>query len=227
VVTGVTLAFHDAATTNKLHPMTRKALDRMWTLQKPHGAWDWLKLTQPPMEYDDYFGAVFAAVGVGVAPEDYAKTDTATAGLAKLRGYFQKNPAPNLHHRAWLLWASQKLDGLMSKEERKKTVTELLAAQKGDGGWSLPSLGDWKGHDGRENDLSAPSDGYATGLVLHVLRQAGVPTTEPAVKKAVGWLRANQGVSGQYYTRSLNSDRINYINHTGTAFALLALKSCE
>ena len=38
VSTAEALALNDAATTGKLHPLTRKALDRMWTLQKPEGA---------------------------------------------------------------------------------------------------------------------------------------------------------------------------------------------
>jgi len=227
VVTGVTLAFHDAATTGKLHPMTRKALDRMWTLQQKNGAWNWLKCNWPPMEHDDYFGAVFAAVGVGVAPEGYAKADTAQAGLAKLKGYLANTPAPSLHHQAWRLWASRKLDGLMSEQEQRKAVAQLLAKQRDDGGWSLPSLGDWKGHDGRANDPGAPSDGYATGLAVYVLRQAGVAANDPAVKKGVAWLKNNQRASGRWFTKSLNTDRAHYITHAGTAFALLALKACE
>jgi squalene-hopene/tetraprenyl-beta-curcumene cyclase len=227
VVTGVALAFHDAATTGKLHPLTRKALDRMWGLQTKSGAWDWLKCKWPPLEHDDYFGAVFAAVGVGVAPEGYAGTEKAKAGLDRLRAYLAKTPPPNLHHRAWLLWASQRLDGLLSKDEQARAVKDLLAKQKDDGGWSLPSLGDWKGHDGRANDLAAPSDGYATGLAVYVLRQAGLPAEHPAVKRGAGWLRANQRVSGRWFTRSLNSDGRHYISRAGTAFALLALKACE
>jgi squalene-hopene/tetraprenyl-beta-curcumene cyclase len=33
VATAAILAFHDAHTTGKLHPLTKQALDRMWTLQ--------------------------------------------------------------------------------------------------------------------------------------------------------------------------------------------------
>jgi squalene-hopene/tetraprenyl-beta-curcumene cyclase len=226
VATAVGLAFHDAGK-GKLHPTTRKALDRMWTIQMKNGAWNWIKCNWPPLEHDDYFGAVLAAAGVGVAPEDYAKSDKAKAGLAKLKDYFAKTPAPNLHHKAWLMWASMRLDGLMSKEERHKTITDLLALQKEDGGWSLPSLGDWKGNDGRDNDTNAPSDGYGTGLVVYVLRQAGLPADHSAVKRGTGWLKANQRVSGEWFTHSLNNDRHHYISHTGTAFAILALKACE
>jgi squalene-hopene/tetraprenyl-beta-curcumene cyclase len=42
VATAATLAFNDSLTTGKLHPSTRTALDRMWTLQKRNGAWEWL-----------------------------------------------------------------------------------------------------------------------------------------------------------------------------------------
>lgn len=227
VVTGVTLALHDAATTGQLHAATRTALDRMWAVQKKTGEWNWLKCNWPPLEHDDYYGAVFAAVGVGHAPGGYAKTEKARAGLEKLRAYFKKTAPPSLHHRAWLLWASMKLDGLMTKEEREKTVKDLLALQKADGSWSLPSLGDWQGYDKRPNDLKAPGDGYGTGLVVYVLRQAGTPANDPAVKKGVDWLKANQRASGRWFTQSLNTDRYHYITNAGTAFAVMAIKACE
>ncbi len=99
--------------------------------------------------------------------------------------------------------------------------------QKSDGGWSLPSLGDWKGNDGRENNTKADSDGYGTGLVVFLLRQAGLSANHTAVKKGADWLKSNQRVSGRWFTQSLNNDRAHYITHTGTAFAILALKACE
>jgi squalene-hopene/tetraprenyl-beta-curcumene cyclase len=105
VATAVALAFNDSAR-GKLQPATRQALDRMWTVQMKNGAWNWLKCNWPPMEHDDYFGAVYATVGVGVAPDGYSKTEKAKAGLAKLKGYFEKTPPPTLHHKAWLRWAS-------------------------------------------------------------------------------------------------------------------------
>jgi squalene-hopene/tetraprenyl-beta-curcumene cyclase len=227
VVAAVALAMHDARTTGKLHPTTRKGLDRIWKLQNKDGAWDWIKCDWPPLEHDDYYGAVLAAVGVGHAPDKYASSEGAKAGLAKLKSYLRKNPAPNLHHKAWLMWASLKVDGLMSAGQRKGLVKELLRLQRGDGGWSLPSLGDWQGYDGRDNDVKAPSDGYGTGFVVFALRQAGLSAKHPAVRRGVGWLKANQRASGRWFTRSLNTDRAHFITHAGTAFALLALKECE
>lgn len=227
VATAAVLAFNDAQTSGKLHPLTRRALDRMWKVQKEEGAWNWLKCRWPPFEHDDYYGAALAALGVGVAPDGYAQADSAKDGLAKLRGYFQKTPAPDLHHKTWLLWASLKLDGLMNKDERDAAIKQLRALQRPDGGWSLASLGDWKGHDKRDNDKNAPSDGYATGLVIYVLRQAGTPAKDEPIQRGVSWLKKNQRESGRWFTRSLNTDRHHYITNAGTSFAVLALKACE
>src|SRR5262249_8208619 len=174
-----------------------------------------------------YFGATYAAVGVGTAPDEYAKSDSAKEGLAKLRKYLKDNSPPDLHHKTWLLWASTKLDGLMTPAEREAAVKELLALQRADGGWALPSLGAWKRRDGTANDKDAPSDGYATGLVVYVLRQAGLPATDEKVQRGVKWLQTNQRASGRWYTRSLNNDKAHYITNAGTSFAVLALAACE
>ena len=90
----------------------------------------------------------------------------------------------------------------------------------------MPSLGDWKRRDGRANDKQAPSDGYATGLILYVLRQAGLPATEEPIRQGVQWLKTNQRASGRWLTRSLNADRAHYITNAGTAFAVMALQVC-
>jgi squalene-hopene/tetraprenyl-beta-curcumene cyclase len=226
VATAAALALNDAATTGSLHPLTRQALDRTWTLQKPDGGFDWLKCGWPPYEHDDYFGAVMAAIGAGHAPDGYASKPAARAGIARLRAYFEKNPPPDLHHATMLLWASTRLDGLVTAERRDATIDRLRALQRPDGGWNLPSLGSWKRRDGTPNDPEAPSDGYATGVVVFVLRQAGVPATDPAIRRGVAWLLSHQRASGRWFTRSVNNDKHHYITHAGTAFAVLALQAC-
>jgi squalene-hopene/tetraprenyl-beta-curcumene cyclase len=88
VAVAATLAFHDAGTTGKLHPRTREALSRMWELQRPTGAWTWNHTRLAPMEHDDYFGAVYAAVGVGHAPEGYAARADAKQHPRKKLAFF-------------------------------------------------------------------------------------------------------------------------------------------
>ena len=125
-----------------------------------------------------------------------------------------------------LLWASTRLDGLITAERRTATIGRLRAIQRPDGGWSLPSLGSWKRRDGTPNDPEAASDGYATGVAVFVLRQAGIPATDPAIRRGVAWLLSHQRASGRWFTRSVNNDKAHYISHAGTAFAVLALQAC-
>lgn len=226
VATAAALAFNDAATTGKLHAQTRQALDRMWTLQREDGGWNWLKCGWPPMESDDHYGATLAAIAAGVAPEEYAKTDTARQGLDKLRQYLQKNPSPTLHHQTMTVWAATLVDGLLTDAEKQATVDKLWSLQKPDGGWALATLGDWKRADEKSQDTEH-SDGYGTGFVVYVLRRAGAPANDPRVQKAVAWLKVNQRESGRWITRSLNKDNHHFISHAGTAFAVMALKACE
>jgi squalene-hopene/tetraprenyl-beta-curcumene cyclase len=226
VAIAATLALHDAQTTGKLHPLTHRALERMWELQQKDGSWTWNKTGLAPMECDDDFGAIYAALGVGHAPEAYAGTGAAKDGLARLQGYLRKNPRRSLHHKAWLLWASIPLDGLMTPAERAQTIKDLLDLQRDDGGWSLKSLDDWRRVIAKTSDEPAESDGYATGLVLYVLRQAGVPATREPLRRGVDWLKTHQRASGCWFTRSLRADGGHHITNTGTAFALMALKAC-
>ncbi|APW60310.1 prenyltransferase/squalene oxidase repeat-containing protein [Paludisphaera borealis] len=226
VATAAALAFNDAASTGKLHPITRAALDRMWTIQRPDGGWNWFDCDLPPSEDDDYYGTVLAAIAAGHAPEAYKETDAARRGLDKLRGYLRATPAPHLHHRALLLWASAGVDDLMDKADRERTIADLLAKQRPDGGWCLTSLGKWERRDGTANPEDAPSDGYGTGYVVYVLRKAGVaPDAEP-IRRGVAWLKTHQRASGRWFTRSPSLDHAHYLTHAGTGFALMALSAC-
>jgi len=167
-----------------------------------------------------------AAIATGTAPEDYAKTPAAQAGLAKIRTYLKDNEAPDLHHRAMILWASKCVDGLMTPAEQQACIKDLIAAERPGGGWAFSRLYPWKRADGKEQDLES-SDGYGTGFVIFVLRKAGVPATEPSIARGVAWLKTHQRASGRWFTRSLNKDNEHFISHAGSAFAIMALSACN
>ncbi len=228
VTTAAALAFNDAATTNKLHTTTKKALDKIWTVQRDDGGFDWLICGWPPMESDDHYGATLAAIAVGIAPDKYEKSDTAKAGLANIAKYLAANPAPALHHEAMILWANSTLDTPVVQQDKQDIVKKLLALQKADGGWGLATLGGkfWKRGNGKEQDFKT-SDGYGTGFVIFILRQAGVNASNPQIQKGLAWLKLNQRTSGRWFTRSLKKDSKHYITHAGTAFAIMAIQSCE
>ena len=226
VMTAMTLAVSDRSAGEKLHPLTRKALDRMWTVQREDGGWNWLKCNWPPMESDDHFGATIALIGAGAAPGDYASTPAARKGIEKARAYLEKNPPPTLHHEAMIFWASTVVDGLLDRKKKRETIDRLLALQRPDGGWSLASMGDWKRSDGKEQEPDK-SDGYGTGFVIFLARKAGVPASDARLRQGIAWLKSHQRESGRWFTRSLNKDNRHYITHAGTAFAVLAIRACE
>ena len=225
VMVASTLAQNDALTTGKLHPATRQALDRMWSMQRQDGGFDWLQSNQPPSEIDDHYGVTMAAIGVGAAPDHYADTPSAKAGLDGICKYFNNNPPAHLHHRMMLLLASLHLEGIMAESARRQVVEDVFALQKPDGGWGIVTMGNWERSDDKPRDMES-SDGYGTGFAVYVLRQAGVPADEPRVQQAVAWLKTHQRTSGRWFTRSMWKDSQHLNTQAGTAYAILALASC-
>ena len=225
VASATALAFNDSRTTGKLHPATRTALDRMWTIQREDGGWNWLDCDWPPFEDDDEYGVCLAALAVSVAPDDYSQTPDAVKGVEGIQRYLAENSPPTLHHRGLLLWASNGLNGLRSDSQNQATVDDLLDRQNEDGGWGLPSLGEiWKRENGEPQDET--SDGYGTGFTIFILRQAAVPAEDERIRRGIRWLKANQRTSGRWFTRSLKMDSEHFISHAGTAFAMMALCKC-
>jgi squalene-hopene/tetraprenyl-beta-curcumene cyclase len=252
VVTATALAFDDRATTGKLHPLTRKALDRMWAAQRPDGGWDWPFRDVPPIKDTEHYGVTFGALGAALAPEGYARTEAARKGLGRVRKYLKDHPPTTLHERTMVLWLAQSVAGVLTNAERAQTIKELLAAQRPDGGWSMASLVEnprdpqratdqgkqaraAKGHGtefvvfvGRDNLYRMPlaSDGYATGFAIFVAGQAGVPAEDRRLRRGIAWLKAHQRISGRWFTPSLGFHRQHLISNAGTAYAVLALAAC-
>jgi len=215
---------------------TKKALDILWSVQaaggENRGSWDWLDFDLEPWESDRgrYYGATLAAVAVGTAPGYLdAKTDAATRGrVDELRGYLRGHYADQpLYNRVWTLWASQALGGVLSEGEVDQAVAAVLAKQNDDGGWGLSSLGDYARQDGTPQ--AKDSDGYATGLILHVLQTAGRRADPSKLAKGLDWLRTHQKPTGAWPADSLNKKRDpdsfvgKFMADAATAFATLAL----
>jgi squalene-hopene/tetraprenyl-beta-curcumene cyclase len=140
-----------------------------------------------------------------------------------------------LSNRAVLLWASRKVPGLITPEQQKAIISELLGKQQSDGGWSLTSMaGDWKRHDGTPQE--AQSDGYATGLITFALQQAGISRENAQLQKGLAWLTANQNrAEGFWLAYSLNNneehhispDTARFMKDAATAYAVLALSESK
>jgi squalene-hopene/tetraprenyl-beta-curcumene cyclase len=215
---------------------TRQAFAHLWRTQAESGdnkgTWEWLDFHEAPWGDAEarYFGAALAAIAVGTAPGYYtpgADADT-DARVMLLRGYLKDGlRRQNLHNRAWGLWAAAEVEGILTEAEQKKVIEELLDKQQDDGGWSLPSLGTWVRSDRTAQETS--SDGYATGLVLHVLQTAGAPKGDVKVAKGLAWLKRNQAATGAWRSASVVKKRDpashpgKFMSDAATAFAVLAL----
>ena len=215
---------------------TKQAFSNLWRTQVQtgdhQGTWDWLDFNMGPWEWKEarYFGASLAAIAVGTAPGYYTPgTDADTeARVTLLRDYLKDGlQRQDLHNRVWGLWASTKVEGILTKAEQKELIDQLLGQQRDDGGWSLSSLGTWVRSDGTAQETG--SDGYATGLVLHVLQIAGVPKGDVNIAKGLAWLKSNQSAMGAWEVVSVNKKRDpashsgKFMSDAATAFAVLAL----
>lgn len=226
IVAAAALAYNDAKTTKKLSPTTKTALDRMWTVQRSDGGWSWLICGWPPMESDDHYGATLAALAVGVAPGDYAKSEAAIVGVKNIKTYLKANPPKNAHHKAMILWAGAYLPDFVSDADKTAWLKDIRDLQHNDGGWSAADLVPWKRGDKKEQTPEI-SDGYGTGFSTFILRTAGAAKDDPAVTRGIAWLKSNQRDSGRWFTRSLFRDNKHYLSHAGTAFSIMAIESCE
>jgi squalene-hopene/tetraprenyl-beta-curcumene cyclase len=222
----------------KLSADARKALDNMWAEQiktgDARGAWPWLQFHNSPWEGDSqYFGATLAAIAIGTAPANDRSAPEIRDGVKMLSQYLVREQASQIPmHRVMLLWASTKLPGLLSSADQKSIANETLAKQQADGGFSLSTLvGGWKRKD--NTPLETRSDGYATGLVLFVLQQSGISSTQPQIQRGRDWLIANQQTAGNWLAWSLNkqrdpaSDAGHFMGDAATAYAVLALTNTK
>ena len=232
VATAAFLSISELETSGELSELTTEILDRAWRLQEPDGHWaNWIVCNWPPFESDYHFGVTLMAIVGGMAPESYMQTKVAHDGMLRLRTYLAKNEPAHVHNRGMMLWAARHVDGLITIEQQRTWVQELRDLQRDDGGWASGTLGNWRQRDGTETNpwVHIESDGYGTGFVTFILMQAGVPASDPAVQSGIAWLRANQRARGYWWTQSLrnNPESANFLNHTGTTFALKALAAAD
>jgi len=236
VINALILSSRDSRT-DQLSADTRAAFSHMWETQQTtgndKGAWLWIQFDNEPWEAPDslYYGACLAAAAVGMAPQSYGAEPEIQENLKSLRDYLTGESATQSPlNRLNLLWASTMLPGLLSAAEQKAILDEAVAKQRPDGGWSLSSfMGTWRREDG--TPLVADSDGYATGFVVYVMEQMGIPREDARVQRGLSWLRRNQEIwEGQWLGHSPNRRRHNpfsmvarFMDDAATAYAVLAL----
>ncbi len=229
----------NAASMGRLSADAGLALENMWVEQlktgDAAGAWAWLQFHNSPWEGDSqYYGATLAAIAAGTAPGNYRSSPDVQDRLKLLSEYLVRERASQVPiNRVMLLWASVKLPGLLTRAQQASIVEEAVGKQQEDGGFSLSSfVGEWKRKD--NTPLDPRSDGYATGLVVFALQQAGMPGVQRQVGRGLEWLASNQDPKdGRWPAWSLNkqrdpaSDAGRFMSDAATAYAVLALSAAH
>jgi squalene-hopene/tetraprenyl-beta-curcumene cyclase len=215
-------------------PAARQAWDRLWSMQLHEGAakgsWPWFEFNSDPYETTDsgFFGASLAALAISDTPSEYQARPEIKEHVAELTAYLRTTtPAQPLHNRLLLLWAAARLPAAV-RDARQSIIDETLKKQQPDGSWTIAALGPWKDHP-----AAPPADGasaYATAVAAFALEQAGVPRSDPKLKKALEWLRSKQDPQlGYWAADSMNKRREpgnmpeGFMRDAATAFAVLAL----
>ena len=125
--------------------VSKSAFKHLWATQMTTGdnagSWEWLNFGLEPWEGKNSraFGASLAAIAVGSAP-GYLRSgldEKAMRGVGLLRDYLRgRFSHESLYNRLWILEASERLDGVLSNEQKREVVDQLLRLQEDDGGWA-------------------------------------------------------------------------------------------
>ena len=237
IYTAAGLAEWDKHVSKQLSPETDRALALMLNIQNDNGTWGTLDCW-PPYESDAFHEATVAAMAVAAAPDwlKNLKDEKLLGKVASLKHYLQTETPPHDYSRVLLLWTANRIPDLLDAQQKATLIEMLWKHQREDGGWSIRTFAApeaWgKGNRAArlkaEPEFSNPSsDGHQTGLAVIVLREAGVPASDPRIQKAIAWIKANQRASGRWWTKSLNTDSWHFITYSGTAFPVLALSLCD
>lgn len=234
VMNALVLSRRDAST-GTLTDDARTALNLMWSLQMKtgpeNGAWTWLNFRMEPWESPNspYFGAAMAALAVGSAPGNYGASADIADRLKALGGYFQRQHGNvSLLNQLTAVWATSRVPGLLSDEQRAATVDAAFKLQQPDGGWSTVALGAYTRMDQSESDPR--TDGFATALATLALQSAGVAGSDARLLKGLEWLERHQDrATGRWTAVSPNkrrdpeSDAGKFMNDAATAYAVMSL----
>jgi len=152
--------------------------------QQPDGSWEFFAtLRRPPINESQTTDAVWIIMALeGETGPD--SPESQRAALSKAIAWLDAAKVSNIHQDKVL----RVLLGIRSakpRETMQKTIGELLALQRADGGWSqtVPEL---------------KSDAFATGQSLYVLALAGYSAERHEIKQGIDFLVATQKPDGSW-----------------------------
>jgi squalene-hopene/tetraprenyl-beta-curcumene cyclase len=241
ILNAIILSSYDAAQ-GHLSSIARLAYDQAWALQlksgEDAGGWQWQNFHQAPWESSEsaFQGAAMMAIAAGEAPDDYASGRAVAGNLDLLKQYLRrKYDAQPLMSKLYVLWASARMPGLLTEDQKTKLLNQMANLQQSDGGWALSSLDEqsrkhayldsWK-----RLTHTGTSDGCATGLAVIAMETAGTLQHKQLQQQGLQWLEKHQTMEGSWQAVSLNGQRDAYsdigrfMSDAATGYAVLALE---
>jgi Squalene-hopene cyclase C-terminal domain len=152
--------------------------------QQADGSWEFFAtLRRPPINESQTTDAAWIIMALqGETGTDAPESQR--AALTKAIAWLDAAKRSDIHQDRVL----KVLMGVRSGKPRKtmqKTIDELLALQRADGGWS-------------QTVPEVKSDAFATGQTLYVLSLAGFTADQPEIKRGIDFLVATQKPDGSW-----------------------------
>jgi hypothetical protein len=171
------------------HPsdeITTAVAEYLLRADRDRGHWMSIVATRVPMEGSHFTVTALAVRGIRTYAPD-ARADLVTQRVAQARSWLTKAQPVDTEDRVFRIWGLKY--AASEPEAINAAVKDLLATQRGDGGWA-------------QIDTLA-SDAYATGSALVALHRAGgLSTGEPAYRRGVAFLLRTQRVDGTWFVTS-------------------------
>lgn len=234
------LAEWDLHVTGKLSAATERSLRDMFERQSADGSFVSHGEVEIPHITTDFELSLQAARAITAAPGWLAelKDPALVARVEKLKQWLRTAPPKNDFDRVLKLQLAFYLPELVPQQERDAALTLLTSKQHADGGWStreMSPINDWHFEMSpfvlnlmkSLPDADQPeSDAYMTALAIVLMRQNGVPASDPRVSTGLAWLKREQRQSGRWWMHSLYRGNYHYITYIATVEALKALDLC-
>jgi squalene-hopene/tetraprenyl-beta-curcumene cyclase len=248
------LASWDKYVTGQLSEATDKSLRHMVSVLADDGFYKIIKLVEIPYITTRFELTTEAARALVTAPGwlTNLKDPELLARIELMKTALRDHKPINDYELAVKLQLSTLMPELVPNEVRAAATAMLWRQQQPDGGWSTRRMSDvmnwrqevhpatdkqkWTGAmdpqvvaliQGEPDAASPGSDPYMTAYAIVLLRESGVPASDPRLQRGVAWLKANQRVTGRWWMKSLFRDTYQYITYISTAQALRALQLCD
>lgn len=150
--------------------------------QQSDGSWEFFAtLRRPPINESQTTDAawIIMALQGGTGPE---APEPQRAALKKAIAWFDSAKLPDSQDKVLKLLRLVRAG--KTPEELKKTIDEVFALQRADGGWSQTA--------------EMASDAYATGQALYVLALVGNKADRPEIRRGIDFLVSTQKADGSW-----------------------------